>query len=142
MDARAADPGAGQPSTKLTDRQGGFVQVVPEGPRLVRGVLEEIVANCIAQLVVVVLELGGAAIVAALEPDNRQACLGQLGGDDPADPADSDDRNVDFLVRHGYIPPISLFVSAFAGFFEPVAAALDPTPAFAYLGMSGSGLSA
>ena len=96
----------------------------------------------IAQLVVVVLELFGAAIVAALEPHDGQPCLGQLGGDDAADPTDSDDRNVDFLVRHGYIPPIDLLVSAFAGFLEPVAAALDATPAFAYFGMSGSGLSA
>ena len=88
----------------------------------------------------VVLVVQRAAVVAAFEADDREACLRQLGGNDPADPADPHDRDVHLLVRHGYIPP--LFVAPFAGVLEPVADALVATPRFAYFGVSGNGLSA
>src|SRR5581483_9200187 len=108
-------------------------------PRLVGGVLEQVVPDRVAELVVVVLELERASVVAAFQTDDSEPRLGQLGGDDPADPTHTDDRDVDFLVGHFYIPPIDVFVFAFAGVFEPVAAALVATPTLAYFGISGSG---
>jgi hypothetical protein len=72
------------------------------------GVLEELVADRVPQLVVVVLEVAGVAPAnaAAFKADHMQAGLRQLMGDDAADPADPDDDDVDLLQRHGYFPPL------------------------------------
>src|SRR5262249_29444283 len=41
-----------------------------------------------------------APVVAAFEPDDAEAGLRQLRGDDPSDPADTDDADVCLLVGH------------------------------------------
>src|SRR5206468_10562697 len=97
---RPSASGPREERAELPDGQRVLLQVVAQRPRLVRGVLEELVTDCVAKLVVVVGPVLDPAIVPALEPDDAQAGLRQLGGEDPADPADADDGDVCLLVRH------------------------------------------
>src|SRR5262249_30270270 len=100
VDASAADAGAWQKGAELADRQRVLLEVVAQRPRLVGGVLEELVADRVAKLVVVVGPVLDAPVVAAFEPDDAEAGLRQLRGDDPSDPADTDDADVCLLVGH------------------------------------------
>jgi hypothetical protein len=106
--ARAAQTDAGQERAEPADRQRALALAVAQRPRLHRRVLEQLAADRVAQLVVVVGEVLGAARVAALQTEHRHARLRQLRREDPASPADADrdrvDRSVALDRRHQCMP--------------------------------------
>ena len=105
VDAGPAEAGAGQERTELPDRQRVLAQVVAQRPRLVLRVLEQLVADRVAQLVMVVLPARDGARRSALEHDAREPGLRELRGHDPGDPAATYEDDVGLLVGHGYFPP-------------------------------------
>src|SRR5205823_6306884 len=111
VDPGAAEAGARKERPELPDRERRLAEVVAERPRLVRRVLEQLVADRVAQLVVVVLPVLDAPLVAALEREHVEAGLRQLGGEDAADPPGADDADVDLLLNGHYF---------FTAFFLPI----------------------
>jgi hypothetical protein len=97
---RAADDLAGQKRTKSPHRQRFLRRVIAHREGVARGVLHEIVAHHIAQLVTDVgyrIVFVGRAHRTALERDHLQPGLGQFLREDAAGPAQPDDDGVDFL---------------------------------------------
>jgi hypothetical protein len=107
--ARSTQAVAGQERAELADRQRGLARVVAEGQRLAVGVLEQLVANRVRQLVVDVRNgevRVGVAKLAALETDDGATRFRQLGGDDRSGPTETDTDRVDRLeVRSHLLPP-------------------------------------
>jgi hypothetical protein len=73
--AGATEAGAGKEGAELADRQCRLGEVVSQCPGLIGRVLEQLVANRVPQLVVVVLEARRGAVLepATLEPYDIQA---------------------------------------------------------------------
>ncbi len=98
MHAGATHPLARQEGTPFADRQRGLALIVAEGESLVGGLLEQMMAPHIAQLVLVEGrgEIGGrVAPLAALDGQDVEAGIGQFLGDDGAGPAEPDQQHVD-----------------------------------------------
>ena len=101
---------AGQERAEPAHRQRVLLRIVAHGNGVARGVLHQVVAHDIAQLVAdvgqrIVILAGPQA--SALERDHLQAGFGQLLGQNAAGPAQPDDDDVDFGEFCGHGAPLS-----------------------------------
>jgi hypothetical protein len=103
--AGAPDPGAGQPGAETPDRERTPAHGVPEGLRLEGGVLEELAADRVGELVVHRL-IGCDARIASPEADDGEAFAGELVGQDPGHPSHSHAHRVDLGVPDHAWPTI------------------------------------
>ena len=106
---RAAHYFAGQERTEAAHRQRLLRHVVADGQRVLRGVLHQVVAHHIAQLVANVRHLivaRGAAAATALQRQHFQSGFSQFFRENAASPAQTDQDDIDFLqfFRHGISP--------------------------------------
>src|SRR4029077_19575107 len=111
MDAGAADHLAGQERAEPTHRECFLGRTVAHRDGVARGVLHQVVAYDIAQLVA---DVGQRIIVlararcATLERDHLQTEFRQFLGENAASPAQPDDDNIDFFEFGGHGPPPQL----------------------------------
>ena len=109
MHGGAADDFAGQERAEPAHRQRLLLRVVAHGDGVARGILHQVVAHDITQLVA---DIGQRVIVlagahgAAFERDHLQPGLGQFLRQNAAGPAQPYDDDVDFLEfrGHGALP--------------------------------------